>query len=67
MVRDTPAAVAAMTAWRDAMAPGSTNKSAEGWWIDDQLALTQLLDGDSMPFQGMVYALAAQDWGPGMS
>lgn len=56
-----------MTAWRDAMAPGSTNKSAEGWWIDDQLALTQLLDGDSMPFQGMVYALAAQDWGPGMS
>jgi hypothetical protein len=51
-VRDTPAAVSAMSAWRDAMAPGSPSKSVEGWWVDDQLALTQLLDTDSMPFQG---------------
>lgn len=51
LIRNTAAAVQAMSAWRDAMAPGSANKSAEGWWIDDQLALTQLLDASSLPFQ----------------
>jgi hypothetical protein len=52
VVRNTPQAMTFMDAWRDAMAPGSPSKSAEGWWIDDQLALTQLLDDSSLPFQG---------------
>jgi hypothetical protein len=52
VVRNTPQAMAFMDSWQEAMAPGSPSKSAEGWWIDDQLALTQLLDDSSLPFQG---------------
>jgi hypothetical protein len=52
VVRNTAAAVQAMSSWSEAMAPGSPARSAEGWWVDDQLALTQLLDDSSMPYQG---------------
>jgi arabinosyltransferase len=51
VLRRTAAAIALLDEWAARLAPTAPMRSAgEGWWIDDQLALSGLLDEGALPY-----------------
>lgn len=51
LVRNGAAAIAALQEWSRRLSPGSPSHNEDGWWIDDQLAFSDVMDEGSLPYQ----------------
>jgi len=51
LFRNTSPALAAVMDWRDRLAPGTPDRTPDGWVLDDQQTLTLTLNLESTPFQ----------------